>query len=71
MRRGRPELLVATLLLLLLASGVWYTHHVVADLRADARRSSDMYTRVYHAFADTTPGAETTALLDLSASIGE
>ncbi|HEY2897864.1 MAG TPA: hypothetical protein VGJ12_12060, partial [Gemmatimonadaceae bacterium] len=69
MRRGKPELLVATLILLLLASYIGYTQRVVADLRADARRSSAMYARVFHAFADSTPGGEITALLDLSKSI--
>ena len=49
MRRGKPELLVATLLLLLLGSYVWYTQRVIVDLRADARRSSEMYARVFRA----------------------
>jgi signal transduction histidine kinase len=71
MRRSKPELLVATLLVLVLGWYVWYTHSVIRDLRADARRSSDMYARVFHAFADTSPGAETQALLDLASSIRE
>lgn len=71
MRRGKPELLVATLILLLLASYIVYTQRVVRDLRADARRSSTMYARVFHAFADSTPGGDLTALLDLSKSITE
>lgn len=71
MRRSKPELLVATLLLLLLGWYVWYTHTVIQDLRADARRSSDMYARVFHAFADSSAGAETQALLDLASSIRE
>src|SRR5579871_4074962 len=69
MPRGKPEMLIAGLLLLVLASYVWYIHDVVSDLRSEARRSSDMYAHVYHAFADTTPGAETKALIDLSAAI--
>ncbi len=69
MRRGKPELLVATLILLLLASYIVYTQRVVADLRADARRSSAMYARVFHAFADSTAGSEVNALLDLTKSI--
>ena len=69
MRRGKPEVLVALLLLVVLGWYVWYTHSVIDDLRADARRSSDMYARVYHAFADTAPGAETQALIDLANSI--
>src|SRR5262245_36644279 len=71
MRRGKPELLVALLLLGLLGWYVWYTHSVIVDLRADAKRSSDMYARVYRAFADSSPGAETQALLDLATSIRE
>ena len=71
MRRGRPEVLVATLITLLLGSYVWYTRGVVATLRADAKRSSEMYARVYHAFGDTLAGAQDQALLDLSESIGE
>ena len=69
MRRGTPELLVATLILLLLGSYVWYTQRVVADLRHDAQISSQMYARVYRTFPDTTPGAQTEALLELSKSI--
>jgi signal transduction histidine kinase len=68
-RRGTPELLVATLILALIGWYVWYTHSVYVDLQADARRSTDMYRRIYHAFADTTPGATNAALLDLSKSI--
>jgi signal transduction histidine kinase len=62
-RRGTPEVLVATLMLLLLGSYVWYTQRVIVDLRADARRSSAMYARVFRAFADSS-GTES-ALLDL------
>jgi signal transduction histidine kinase len=69
MRRGKPEVLVATLILLLLGSYVWYTQRVVLTLRADAARSSDMYRRVFRAFGDTTPGAMNQALLELSKDI--
>jgi signal transduction histidine kinase len=69
MRRGRPEVLIATLITLLLGSYVWYTRSVVATLRADAKRSSEMYARVFHAFGDTTPGAQDQALLELTQSI--
>jgi signal transduction histidine kinase len=69
MRRGKPELLVATLIGVLLAWYVIYTQRVIVILRADARRSSEMYSRVYRAFGDNTPSAETEALLDLSRSI--
>src|SRR5262245_42029814 len=70
-RRSTPELLVATLILVLIGWYVWYTHSVIVELRADAERSSEMYARVYHAFADTTPGALNEALLELSKSITE
>lgn len=70
-RRGTPELLVATFILILIGWYVWYTHSVYTELRADAKRSTDMYARVYHAFADTTAGAMTEALYDLSKSIGD
>jgi signal transduction histidine kinase len=65
MRRGKPELFVAALILILLASYLWYTRRVINDLRADARRSSAMYARVYRAFGDTTAGASDAALVDL------
>ena len=71
MRRGAPELIVAALIALLLGSYVWYTQRVVADLRAQAARSSLMYARVYRALGDTAEGAGTQALLDLSKSIVE
>ena len=69
MRRGTPELLVATLILLLLGSYVWYTQRVVVDLQHDAQISSQMFARVYRTFADTTPGAQDQSLLSLSKSI--
>jgi signal transduction histidine kinase len=69
MRRGTPELLVATLILLLLGTYVWYTQHVVADLRADAKQSSQMFAEVYRALGDTSRGSETQALIDLSRNI--
>jgi signal transduction histidine kinase len=71
MRRGAPELIVAALIALLLGSYVWYTQSVVRDLRLEAGRSSVMYARVYRALSDTTDGAGTQALLDLSKSIVE
>src|SRR5205823_4560810 len=70
-RRGAPELVVATFILFLVGWYVWYTHSVYTELRADAKRSTDMYARIYHAFADTTPGATNEALFDLSKSIGD
>ena len=71
MRRGSPELILAALIALLLGSILWYTHHVVGDLRLEAARSSRIYARVYHALGDTTEGAGTQALLGLSRSIVE
>jgi signal transduction histidine kinase len=69
MRRGSPELIFAALIALLLGSILWYTHHVVSDLRLEAERSSRNYARIYHALGDTTEGAGTQALLGLSRSI--
>lgn len=71
MRRGSPELLLAALIALLLGSILWYTRHVVSDLRLEAARSSRIYARIYHALGDTTEGAGTQALLGLSRSIVE
>ena len=71
MRRGTPEAVVATLVLLLLGSYVWYTRHVVVDLRASAKHSTEMYARVFHGLGDPRPGAETQSLLDLAKSITE
>jgi signal transduction histidine kinase len=71
MRRGGPELLVAALVALLLGSYVWYTQRVVADLRREAERSSRMYAHVYRAYTDTSEGASTRALFELSKSIVE
>lgn len=70
MRRGRPEAVVATLILLLLGSYVWYTHSVAKRLRADAKRSTEMYARVYRAFGTSSSGSDL-ALLELSQSITE
>lgn len=71
MRRGSPELIFAALIALLLGSILWYTRHVVADLRIEAQRSSRMYARIYRALGDTTEGASTQALLGLSRAIVE
>ena len=71
MRRGRPEVLVATLILLLLGSYVWYTHDVAKRLREDAKHSTEMYARVYRGFGNNAPGAQDQALLELSQSIAE
>jgi signal transduction histidine kinase len=71
MRRGAPELLVGLVLAILLASYVVYTQRVVAELRREALRSSRMYARVFRAQSDTSEGAGTQALFDLSKSIVE
>lgn len=71
MRRGTPEVLVATLILVLLGSYVWYTHDVATRLRADAKRSTEMYARVYRAFGSSPSGSQDLALLELSQSITE
>jgi signal transduction histidine kinase len=71
MRRGAPELLVGLVLAVLLASYVVYTRNVVGELRREALRSSRMYARVFRAQSDTSEGAGTQALFDLSKSIVE
>ncbi len=71
MRRGAPELLVGLVLAVLLASYVVYTQRIVHELRREALRSSRMYARVFRAQTDTSEGAGTQALFDLSKSIVE
>jgi signal transduction histidine kinase len=68
-RRGKPEVLVAILILLVLGSYVWYTQRVVATWRDGATRATQMYGLVFRAFGDTTPGGSTAALLALSKDI--
>jgi signal transduction histidine kinase len=65
MRRGTPEVLVATLFALLLGSYVWYTQRVVVGLKREAERSGVMLARIYRALGDTTEGSGTQALVDL------
>ena len=71
MRRGAPELLVGLFLAMLLASYVLYTQRVVHDLQREGLRASRMYARVFRAQSDTSEGAGTQALFDLSKSIVE
>lgn len=71
MRRGVPELVVGALLAILLSSYVVYTRRVVSDLRLEAKRSSQMYARIFRARTDTSEAAGTLALLDLTKSIRE
>lgn len=71
MRRAKPEILVAILILLVLGSYVWYTQRVVETWREDATRATQMYGLVFRAFGDTSPGGSTAALLALSKDIRE
>jgi signal transduction histidine kinase len=70
-RRRLPELVVGLLLIVLLSSFVILTRRVVEDLEREALRSSQMYARVFRAQSDTSEGAGTQALFDLSKSIAE
>lgn len=69
MRRGKPEVLVAVLILLVLGSYVWYTQRVVGIWRDDAARSTDMYRRVFRAMTDPNPSAANDALFALTKDI--
>ncbi len=69
MRRGKPEALVAVLIVAILASYVFYTQSVVRTLRADAARSTDMYRVVFRALGDTAGDAQTSALFALATDI--
>lgn len=71
MRRGLPELVVAFLFAVLLSSYVIFTRQVVHDLRAEGKRTTEMYARVFRGQIDTTETASTQALFDLSKSIRE
>src|SRR3954467_13575655 len=69
MRRGRPEGVVALLLVLLLGSYVWYTRTVMKDMGESAAHLTRMYARIYHGLG--APGEEAQALLGLSQSVRE
>jgi signal transduction histidine kinase len=71
MGRRAPVVVLFVVLALLIGSYVFYTRTVVRLLRADAGQLAQMYARVFHALADTSAGAETSALLDLVRHIGE
>ena len=71
LRRGTPEVVVALLLALLLASYVWYTQRAVRELRHQASISSRMYGRIFRAQSDTSTSASTLALSDLAGAIVE
>ena len=71
MRRGIPELVVGLLFAILLSSYLVFTRQVVRDLQGEGKRTSEMYARVFRAQSDTSEGASTQALFDLSRSIRE
>ncbi len=71
MRRRAPELVVGLLLIALLASYVLFTRSAVRDLQGEARRSSEMFARVFRAQADTSESEKTLALFDLVKQIRE
>ncbi len=71
MRRRVPVFLVALGLLVLLGSYVWYAQRLVDELRVESERTGRMFARVYGALADTTAGAETAALMELTQEIRE
>ena len=68
MRRGTP-VLIALVLATLLGWYVYYTQRVVAELRSEARRTGQMFARVYSALADPSDDVANDALLDLSEHI--
>jgi hypothetical protein len=69
MRRGKPEALVAVLIVALLAAYGWYTQSLVTTLRADGARSTDMYRAVFRAMGDTSSEATPGALFALAKDI--
>jgi signal transduction histidine kinase len=71
MRRSAPVVLVSAGLVALLASYVWYTVRVSAELRSNTAATSQMYARIYRAISDTSASAPELAMLDLSQSIRE
>ncbi|HLA90746.1 MAG TPA: HAMP domain-containing sensor histidine kinase [Gemmatimonadaceae bacterium] len=71
MRRSAPGVLVTVGLLALLASYVWYTRRIAAELNAQGAATSRMYARVYEGLTDTTGEGGLGALADLSRSVRE
>jgi len=69
MRRAKPEVLVAILVVAVLFWDVWYARRVSEDLSAEATHSTEMFVRVYRAIGDPSPGAAEVALTDLLVSI--
>lgn len=70
-RRTALTTLVAVAVALLLASYVWYARGVVEGLRAEARRTSQMYARIFAAQADPRDAAAELALRELVSMISE
>ena len=64
-------MVVGLLFAVLLSSFVVFTRQVVRDLQAESKRTTEMYARVFRGQVDTTEGASTQALFDLSRSIRE
>ncbi len=69
-RRFAPVIFLASGVVALLVWWLVYTQRVVADLRLEAARSSQMYARVYQALSQEGDDG-TAALLDLSRYIGQ
>lgn len=67
--RGATGVFVVGALVVLLASYVAYTQRVVTELRAEAKRSAQMYATVYRALGSPSEEGAMAALLDLSGSI--
>ena len=67
--RRRVPLVIALVLTALLGWYVVYTQRVVAELRSEARRTGQMFARVYSALADPREDVANDALLDLSRHI--
>jgi signal transduction histidine kinase len=67
--RRRVPILIALVLTSLLGWYVVYTQRVVAELRSEARRTGQMFARVYSALADPREDVANDALLDLSRHI--
>ncbi len=70
MRRAAPVVALGLLLLMLLASYIFYTRHVVVQLRDDAAKHGRIYARVFASLADPTEDANA-ALLDAARYITE
>lgn len=69
MRRGKPEVLVALLVIAVLVWNVWYARSVSEQLSNEATRSTEMFARVYRTIGDPDPGSAELALTDLLVSI--